>query len=136
MGDIVDRDFQKKLVDEAIQKFGKIDILVTNTLSYILSYTLSYILFIFFKINNAGSYKFGSIFDLTEENFDEMMNVNYKTVVFLTQLCVPHLIASKGVIVNNASISAIKCIQNIIGYGPVKAALNQFSRCCALGNLK
>jgi NAD(P)-dependent dehydrogenase (short-subunit alcohol dehydrogenase family) len=62
-----------------------------------------------------------------------MCNTNFKSVLFLTQLCVPHLIASKGVIVNNSSVSAIKSIHNVIAYGPLKAALDQFTKCLALG---
>lgn len=110
VGNIVDREFQKKIVDETIAKFGKLDIL----------------------INNAGIFHFGTIFDITEENFDDMSNTNFKAVVFLTQLCVPHLIASKGVVVNNASVSAIKSIHNVIAYGPLKAALSHFTKCLAL----
>jgi len=110
IGNIVDRDFQKKLVDGAIEKFGKLDIL----------------------INNAGVFHFGSIFDITEENYDDMHNTNLKAKIFLTQLCVPHLIATKGTIVNNASVSAIKALTEVVTYGPLKAALCQFTKCCAL----
>jgi NAD(P)-dependent dehydrogenase (short-subunit alcohol dehydrogenase family) len=110
VGNICDRDFQKKIVDGTIAKFGKLDIL----------------------INNAGVFHFGSIMDITEANFDDMSNTNFKAKVFLTQLCVPHLIATKGNIVNNASVSAIKSIHNVIAYGPLKAALSHFTKCLAL----
>lgn len=110
IGNIVDRDFQKQLVDGTIEKFGKLDIL----------------------INNAGVFHFGNIMDITEENYDDMHNTNLKAKVFLAQLCVPHLIATKGTIVNNASVSAIKAITDVVAYGPLKAALCQFSKCLAL----
>lgn len=110
VGNIVDRDFHKKIVDETIAKFGKIDILV----------------------NNAGVFHFGTIFDITEEKFDDMSNTNFKAVLFLTQLCVPHLIATKGNIVNNVSVSSVKAIHNVIAYGPLKAALSQFTKDLAL----
>ena len=63
-----------------------------------------------------------------------MHNTNLKAKIFLTQLCVPHLIASKGSIVNNASVSAIKALTDVVTYGPLKAGLCQFTKCCALGN--
>lgn len=109
IGNITDSDFQKKLVDGTIEKFGKLDIL----------------------INNAGVFHFGNIFDITEENYDDMHNTNLKAKIFLTQLCVPHLIATKGVIVNNASVSAIKGLHEVVTYGALKAGLCQFTKLCA-----
>lgn len=110
VGNIVDSDFQKKIVDGTIEKFGKLDIL----------------------INNAGVFHFGNIFDTTEADYDDMHNTNLKAKIFLTKLCVPHLIKTKGVVVNNASVSAIKGIIDVVTYGPLKAALCQFSKCAAL----
>jgi NAD(P)-dependent dehydrogenase (short-subunit alcohol dehydrogenase family) len=109
IGDIVDRNFQKQLVDGTIEKFGKLDIL----------------------INNAGVFHFGNIFDTTEEDYDDMHNTNLKAKIFLTQLCVPHLIVTKGVIVNNASVSAIKGLTDVVTYGALKAGLCQFTKHCA-----
>lgn len=62
-----------------------------------------------------------------------MHNTNLKAKIFLTQLCVPHLIATKGSIVNNASVSAIKALAETTTYGPLKAALCQFTKVVALG---
>lgn len=73
-GDITDKEFQKRLVNATIEKFGRIDILV----------------------NNAGVAKYGTLVEINEADYDNIMNTNLKSVVFLTQLCVPHLIAAKG----------------------------------------
>ena len=73
-GDITNREFQKQLVDETLKKYGKIDIL----------------------INNAGIAKYGSLMEVNEDDYDSIMNTNLKAAVFLTQLCVPHLIFQKG----------------------------------------
>ena len=62
------------MVDETLKKYGKIDIL----------------------INNAGIAKYGSLMEVNEDDYDSIMNTNLKAAVFLTQLCVPHLILQKG----------------------------------------
>jgi NADP-dependent 3-hydroxy acid dehydrogenase YdfG len=47
-------------------------------------------------VNNAGIAKYGTLLEINETDYDNIMNTNLKSVVFLTQLCVPHLIATKG----------------------------------------
>ncbi|KAI8514021.1 hypothetical protein Bbelb_083450 [Branchiostoma belcheri] len=48
--------------------------------------------------------------------YDKLMNVNVRSVVALTQLCVPHLTKTKG----------------NLAYSMSKSALDQFTRCVAL----
>lgn len=50
----------------------------------------------------------------------------------LTQLAVPHLIASKGNIVNVSSICGTRSFEDLLGYCMSKAALDQFTKCTAL----
>lgn len=59
-------------------------------------------------INNAGSLvKRAKLLEYTEELFDEVMNLNVKSVWFITQALAPHMIAKRsGVIVNVSSIAA------------------------------
>ncbi|XP_061188455.1 3-oxoacyl-[acyl-carrier-protein] reductase FabG-like isoform X3 [Saccostrea echinata] len=73
VGDITSRDYRRSLVDQTIKQFGKLDVLV----------------------NNAGMAKSMDISIETEENFDEIMNVNIKSAYFLTQQAIPHLKATK-----------------------------------------
>ena len=80
IGDVINVEFCKKLIKTTIETFGKIDILV----------------------NNAGLAIQSSIYDeklLT--NYDKMMDINLKSIVVLTQLAVPYLEQTKGVIVEN-----------------------------------
>ncbi|BAZ11781.1 short-chain dehydrogenase/reductase SDR [Calothrix sp. NIES-4071] len=74
----------KKMVDEGIQNFGKLDIL----------------------LNNAGLEKNASFWDVTEEDYDNVLNVNLKGVFFATQALVQHLIETKrpGKIINISSV--------------------------------
>ena len=87
IGDINDIEFCKELVESTIKHFGKIDILV----------------------NNAGFGKPFSIYDRNYlKNFTEMFNTNVKSVVALSQLVVPYLEQTKGVIVNVSSMGSIR----------------------------
>lgn len=93
IGDVTDDEICQNLVKTTIEKFGKIDILV----------------------NNAGNSFPTSIYDpnLLEE-YDNLMNLNVRSVIVLTQLVVPHLEKTKGVIVNVSSIASIKPLVRII----------------------
>lgn len=50
----------------------------------------------------------------------------------MTQLAVPHLIASKGNIVNISSVCGLRSFEGMLGYCMSKAALDQFTKCTAL----
>jgi NAD(P)-dependent dehydrogenase (short-subunit alcohol dehydrogenase family) len=55
-----------------------------------------------FLVNNAGTGAYAPFADTTEAQFDEMMNVHFKSVFFLTQQALP-LLADGGRIVNISS---------------------------------
>ncbi|WP_146950970.1 SDR family NAD(P)-dependent oxidoreductase, partial [Clostridium beijerinckii] len=55
-----------------------------------------------FLINNAGISSHTPILEVTEEEFDKIVNVHFKGVFFLTQKLIP-LIADKGGIVNTST---------------------------------
>src|SRR5262245_33501321 len=74
----------RKLVAAAIEHFGRLDILV----------------------NNAGVETHAPFWEVTEEDYDRVLNVNLKGVFFTTQEMVRHLIATKrrGKIINISSV--------------------------------
>jgi 3-oxoacyl-[acyl-carrier protein] reductase len=59
-------------------------------------------------INNAGSLvKRATLYEFTPQLYDEVMNLNVKSVLFITQCVVPHMAAQQsGLIVNLSSIAA------------------------------
>ena len=73
-----------QMVSVGIQHFGKLDILV----------------------NNAGLEKNADFWDVTEQDYDNVLNVNLKGVFFATQAIVKHLIETKrsGKIINISSV--------------------------------
>uniref|UniRef100_A0A8R1HPH9 Oxidoreductase n=1 Tax=Caenorhabditis japonica TaxID=281687 RepID=A0A8R1HPH9_CAEJA len=76
-------DAPKKIVDATLAKFGRIDTL----------------------INSAGILRSGPVLESGIEVFDEIMNVNVRSLVRLTRAALPHIISTKGTVVNVSSIT-------------------------------
>jgi len=97
-------------VDETINKFGRLDVLV----------------------NAAGHISTGSIEETSLSAWDAMMNVNLRAVFQLMQLAAPHLIKTKGNIVNVSSVTGLRSFPGVLAYCVSKAGVDQLTRCVAL----
>jgi len=95
------------LIDETIGKFGKINVLVNNA--------------------GAGS-KPGNTDPSSLYLLDYLYAVNYRSVVQLTQLALPHLSLTKGSIVNVSSMASIRMSAVGAFYGSIKAALDAWTK--------
>ena len=85
-GDVSVRADAERMVAAAIDRFGKLDILV----------------------NNAGIVdRFLPVGELTDEVWARVIAVNLTGPMLLSRAAIPHLIASKGVIVNVASVGGL-----------------------------
>ncbi|PZR24769.1 MAG: hypothetical protein DI535_21080 [Citrobacter freundii] len=80
-----------------------------------------------FLVNNAGIAQRSLIKDTTEEQFDQLVNVNFKGVFFLTQKIIP-LIADGGQIINISSGLARFAFPGVAVYGALKAATEGLTR--------
>nr|CAH7747436.1 unnamed protein product [Callosobruchus chinensis] len=100
----------KAILDKTIEHFGKLDVLV----------------------NNAGIIETGSIENTSLEQFDRMMNINVRSIYHMSMLAVPHLIKTKGNIVNVSSVNGIRAFPGVLAYCVSKSAVDQFTRCAAL----
>ena len=83
-------------------------------------------------VNAAGHIASGSIENTTVEAWDSMMNVNLRSVFQLMQLAAPHLIKTKGNIVNVSSVTGLRSFPGVLAYCVSKAGLDQLTRCAAL----
>jgi len=110
IADMCSEEDVARLVDTTIKKFGRLDILV----------------------NSAGIAEFGGVESTSLEKYDYMMNVNVRSAYQLTVLCVPHLIAARGNIVNVSSVNGTRSFPGCIVYNMAKAAMDQMTSCIAL----
>ena len=83
-------------------------------------------------VNAAGHIASGSIENTSLEAWDSMMNVNLRSVFHLMQLATPHLIKTKGNIVNVSSVTGLRSFPGVLAYCVSKAGLDQLTRCAAL----
>lgn len=110
LADLHEQSQLERVVTETIGNHGKIDCLV----------------------NAAGIILNGTIENTTIDDWDRLMNINLRSVFQLTQRCVPHLIATKGNIVNVSSVAGTRAFPNVFAYCVSKAATDQLTRCAAL----
>ena len=80
-----------------------------------------------FLINNAGIDRASAIKDTTEQDFDDLMNIHFKGVYFLSQKALP-LIADGGRIVNLSTGLARFTTPGYAAYASMKGAIEVFTR--------
>lgn len=83
-------------------------------------------------LNISGILKWGASLDFSVEDFDTVMKVNSTSVFVLCQAALPHLIASKGNIVNTASTAALQGLAYTIAYSASKHAVAAITKGLAL----
>lgn len=110
-GNISVEDDAKRMIEETVQVYGRIDVLV----------------------NNAGVVPGGYLHETKVEDFERGMDVNAKGTFLMCKHGVIQMLAQGGgVIVNNASVAALKGHTNRIAYAASKGAVVSMSRCIAL----
>ncbi|MFI5159402.1 MAG: SDR family NAD(P)-dependent oxidoreductase [Sphingobacteriales bacterium] len=80
-----------------------------------------------FLINNAGVGIYAPFAETTEEQFDELMNIHFKGVFFLTQKALP-LINDGGRIINLSSGLARFSMPNYSAYASMKGAMETLTK--------
>jgi len=99
----------QKLVDSALERFGRIDILV----------------------NNAGGATPNNPLKTTGEQFNKDYHFNVTTAFNLSRLAAPELKKNQGVIINITSAAARYSQKSFSSYGAAKAALSQLTKLLA-----
>jgi NAD(P)-dependent dehydrogenase (short-subunit alcohol dehydrogenase family) len=102
----------KNLVDKAVEKFGKLDIMV----------------------NNAGILVQGTVETLNEQDWEKQMDVNLKGVFFCTKYAVLQMKrqGKGGRIINISSIAGLVGFPGISAYCASKGGVTEFTREVAL----
>ena len=109
--DILKQEDVKRMVQETLDSFGKLDILV----------------------NNSGVGKISLLENLKVEDWDWVIDTNLKGTFLCCQAVIPHMKSRKyGRIINMASLGGIRGSKNMSVYNASKAGIIKMSEALAL----
>jgi NAD(P)-dependent dehydrogenase (short-subunit alcohol dehydrogenase family) len=84
-------------------------------------------------VNNAGIFRAADFLDVTEEDWDAVINVNLKGSFLVGQACAREMARSGGgAIVNMSSVNGVMAIPSIASYNASKGGIDQLTRAMAL----
>ena len=85
-------------------------------------------------VNNAGIFKAAAFLDITEADWDAVLDVNLKGAFLVGQAVARAMLANPagGAIVNMSSVNSVMAIPNIASYNVSKGGVNQLTRVMAL----
>lgn len=104
----------KNLILTAVQKFGKIDVL----------------------INNAGISMRALFQDVDLQVLKELMNINFWGTVYCTKYALPYVLEQKGSVIGVSSIAGLKGLPGRAGYSASKFAMKGFMESLRIENIK
>lgn len=105
-GDLAQRDFAERAVDETLRRLGRLDVL----------------------INNAGMPLHKQIYHTSAQDAQRVMDVNFMSCVWTTFAAIPHMLEQGGgAIVNVSSIAALLAPPRETLYAASKAAMEAFT---------
>ncbi len=106
VGDLGERVFAEHVIDDTVQRYGRLDILV----------------------NNAAVSKHKQIYHMSADEADYVMRVNFMSSVWTTLAAIPYMLSrGGGTIVNISSFAAKVAPPREAAYAASKAAMNSFS---------
>jgi meso-butanediol dehydrogenase / (S,S)-butanediol dehydrogenase / diacetyl reductase len=108
--DVSDDDAVQALVSVAVGATGRLDVLV----------------------NNAGVSQFGHVTELTTEQWHRVMAIDVDAVFYAARAALPHLVATRGCIVNTCSISGLYGDYGLVAYTTAKGAVANLTRNLAI----
>jgi meso-butanediol dehydrogenase/(S,S)-butanediol dehydrogenase/diacetyl reductase len=109
-GDTADKETAVTAVKAAVDRFGRLDIL----------------------INNAGVAVEGDIMQTSEEDFDRVLAVNVAGYFHMAKAAMPELVKVRGSIVMTSSVSGLGGDWNTFAYNTSKGAVSNMVRAMAL----
>lgn len=104
----------KSIVEQCVQKFGRLDIL----------------------INNAGITMRGLFHQIQPDAFKRVVDVNFWGTVWCTYYAMPYLLQSKGVVMGVSSIAGFKGLPTRTAYSSSKFAMEGFLDALRTENLE
>lgn len=106
-GDIRDEQMCRRIVDRAVEEFGRVDVLVNNA-----AYQMS---------QDDG------LLGISTEQFDRVFKTNIYAMFWLCKAAVPHMRPGASII-NTSSIQAVQPSPELLDYACTKAAIVNFTK--------
>ena len=130
---------RKEKLEKAVEKLGDSAIIVqgdmtnNNDLDQLINETLHNFKKIDILVNNAGLFNGAPLHEISDSQWDEIMNINIRSVFQLTRRVLPAMLSQKyGSIIHISSILGLIAVPQVAAYNVSKGALNQFSRSIAV----
>ena len=98
------------LIAATVERFGRLDVVV----------------------NNAGVATFGPFDEIDDAEWRRVMAIDVDGVFYVTRAAIPHLLASRGSVVNVSSVSGIGGDWGMSSYNAAKGAVTNLTRALAL----
>jgi NAD(P)-dependent dehydrogenase (short-subunit alcohol dehydrogenase family) len=109
MGDVRDPDVCRDFVEQTLEEFGRLDILVNNAA---------------FQQHRKG------LEEVTEDQWDQTFKTNIYGYFYMTKAALPHL-AEGSAIVNTGSITGLEGSKELLDYAATKGAIHAFTKSLA-----
>jgi meso-butanediol dehydrogenase/(S,S)-butanediol dehydrogenase/diacetyl reductase len=113
-GDVRSRDVCHQAIDAAADNLGGLDIVV----------------------NIAGIARAEHMVDVTEEQWHQMLDINLSGVFFISQAAIPHLLKTKGSLINIASNAGLMGQAYTVAYCATKGAVVNMTKAMAMEYVK
>lgn len=130
---------RKELLDKASKEIGNYvlsiqgDMTKNEDLDHLINETLNNFNGIDILVNNAGLFEGAPLHELSDSQWDKIMDINIRSVFQLTKRVLPTMMTRKnGSIIHISSILGLIAVPQVAAYNVSKGALNQFSRSIAV----
>jgi 3-oxoacyl-[acyl-carrier protein] reductase len=108
--DVRDRESVRRVTGEVIERYGRIDVLV----------------------NNAGAYPRRNFLEMSDEEWDQIVDLNLNGAYNCTRAIAPHMVErGKGSIINISSVTFFLGMGNLTHYIAAKGGIIGFTRSLA-----
>jgi len=108
-GDVSDPEFCREAVEQSVEEFGRLDIVVNNAA---------------FQNNKP------SLEEISEEQWDRTFRTNIYGYFYMVKAALPHLKPGSA-IVNTGSITGLRGNKNLLDYSSTKGAIHAFTKSLA-----
>ena len=108
-GDVGDEDFCRAIIEKAIERHGRLDVLINNA---------------------AQQFPQESVADISREQLEKTFRTNIFSMFYTVKAALPHLKAGARII-NTASVTAYRGSPHLLDYSATKGAIVSFTRSLA-----